>query len=168
MCHDLTLMIDKNLIQSRITKFGNQLNKKYSSSNLTIICILKGAVPFLKDLTNILNIDYQIEYLDVKSYKGTKRQKITSDEIKFNCKDKDILIIDDICDTGHTLIHVINLLSKHNPKDINTAVLLNKQIKSKEYQANTALFEISDEFVVGYGLDYNNKYRFLYSIYILN
>ena len=122
MCHDLTLMIDKNLIQSRITKFGNQLNKKYSSSNLTIICILKGAVPFLKDLTNILNIDYQIEYLDVKSYKGTKRQKITSDEIKFNCKDKDILIIDDICDTGHTLIHVINLLSKHKPKDINTNI----------------------------------------------
>ncbi len=168
MNHDLTLMIDNNVIQSRVSKFGNQLNQKYSSGNLIIICILKGAVPFLKDLASSLKIDYDIQYLDVKSYKGTKREKITSDEIKFNCENKDILIIDDICDTGNTLIHVINLLNKHNPKEINTAVLLNKQIKFKEYKANTSLFDISDEFVVGYGLDYNNKYRFLNNIYILN
>ena len=168
MNHDLTLMIDENLIQSRIIKFGNQLNKKYSTSELTIICILKGAVPFLKDLTNNLKIDYDIQYLDVKSYKGIKRQQITSEEITFNCENKNILIIDDICDTGHTLIHVINLLRKHNPKNINTAVLLNKQIKSKEYKADTSLFDISNEFVVGYGLDYNNRYRFLNKIYKLN
>ena len=160
-------MIEYKSIQSKINNFATQLNSEYINKELIIICILKGAVPFLKDLCNNLNIDYDIYFMDINSYKGMERNKITSENITFDVKNKHILVIDDICDTGHTLKYITEELKNKNPKTIITAVLLNKVIKSKVFNANTSLFEIPDKFVVGYGLDFNNKYRFLKDIYTI-
>ena len=167
MNHELKTMIEYKSIQSKINNFATQLNSEYINKELIIICILKGAVPFLKDLCNNLNIDYDIYFMDINSYKGMERNKITSENITFDVKNKHILVIDDICDTGHTLKYITKELKNKNPKSIVTAVLLNKVIKSKVFNANTSLFEIPDKFVVGYGLDFNNKYRFLKDIYTI-
>jgi hypoxanthine phosphoribosyltransferase len=167
MNHELKTMIEYKSIQSKINNFATQLNSEYINKELIIICILKGAVPFLKDLCNNLNIDYDIYFMDINSYKGMERNKITSENITFDVKNKHILVIDDICDTGHTLKYITEELKNKNPKTIITAVLLNKVIKSKVFNANTSLFEIPDKFVVGYGLDFNNKYRFLKDIYTI-
>ena len=167
MNHELKTMIEYKSIQSKINNFATQLNSEYINKELIIICILKGAVPFLKDLCNNLNIDYDIYFMDINSYKGMERNKITSENITFDVKNKNILVIDDICDTGHTLKYITKELKNKNPKTIITAVLLNKVIKSKVFNANTSLFEIPDKFVVGYGLDFNNKYRFLKDIYTI-
>ncbi len=167
MNHELKTMIEYKSIQSKINNFATQLNSEYINKELIIICILKGAVPFLKDLCNNLNIEYDIYFMDINSYKGMERNKITSENITFDVKNKNILVIDDICDTGHTLKYITEELKNKNPKTIITAVLLNKVIKSKVFNANTSLFEIPDKFVVGYGLDFNNKYRFLKDIYTI-
>ena len=167
MNHELKTMIEYKSIQSKINNFATQLNSEYINKELIIICILKGAVPFLKDLCNNLNIEYDIYFMDINSYKGIERNKITSENITFDVKNKHILVIDDICDTGHTLKYITEELKNKNPKTIITAVLLNKVIKSKVFNANTSLFEIPDKFVVGYGLDFNNKYRFLKDIYTI-
>ena len=167
MNHELKIMIEYTSIQSKINNFATQLNSEYINKELIIICILKGAVPFLKDLCNNLNIEYDIYFMDINSYKGMERNKITSENITFDVKNKNILVIDDICDTGHTLKYITKELKNKNPKSIVTAVLLNKVIKSKVFNANTSLFEIPDKFVVGYGLDFNNKYRFLKDIYTI-
>jgi hypoxanthine phosphoribosyltransferase len=167
MNHELKTMIEYKSIQSKINNFATQLNSEYINKELIIICILKGAVPFLKDLCNNLNIEYDIYFMDINSYKGMERNKITSENITFDVKNKHILVIDDICDTGHTLKYITEELKNKNPKTIITAVLLNKVIKSKVFNANTSLFEIPDKFVVGYGLDFNNKYRFLKDIYTI-
>lgn len=167
MNHELKTMIEYKSIQSKINNFATQLNSEYINKELIIVCILKGAVPFLKDLCNNLNIEYDIYFIDINSYKGMERNKITSENITFDVKNKNILVIDDICDTGHTLKYITEELKNKNPKTIITAVLLNKAIKSKVFIANTSLFEIPDKFVVGYGLDFNNKYRFLKDIYTI-
>ena len=167
MNHELKTMIEYKSIQSKINNFATQLNSEYINKELIIICILKGAVPFLKDLCNNLNIEYDIYFMDINSYKGMERNKITAENITFDVKNKNILVIDDICDTGHTLKYITEELKNKNPKTIITAVLLNKVIKSKVFNANTSLFEIPDKFVVGYGLDFNNKYRFLKDIYTI-
>ena len=95
------------------------------------------------------------------------RNKISAENITFDVKNKNILVIDDICDTGHTLKYITEQLENKNPRSLITAVLLNKVIKSKVFNANTSLFDIPDKFVVGYGLDFNNKYRFLKDIYTM-
>ena len=84
----------------KINNYATQLNSDYINKKLIIICILKGAVPFLKDLCNNLNINYDIYFIDINSYKGIKRNKISAENITFDVKNKNILVIDDICDTG--------------------------------------------------------------------
>ena len=165
MDHELKIMIKNKSIQSEIVNFASQLNSDYANKQLIILCILKGAVPFLKDLCDNLNIDFDIYFIDINSYKGMKRNKIVSENITFQVNDKHVLVIDDICDTGHTLKYITDQLKNRNPKSLLTAVLLNKLIKSKVFNASTSLFDIPDKFVVGYGLDFNNKYRFLKDIY---
>jgi len=167
MDHELKIMIENKSIQSKIHNFATQLNSEYTNKELIILCILKGAVPFLKDLCDNLNINFDIYFIDINSYKGMERNKITSENITFQVKDKNILVIDDICDTGHTLKYLSDQLKNKDPKSLFTAVLLNKVIKSKVFNANTSLFDIPDKFVVGYGLDFNNKYRFLKDIYTI-
>ena len=169
--HDLQIMIENKAIQSKITAYADKLNNKYKNSSLLIICILNGAVPFLEDLCNNLTFTYETEYIKIHSYEGMNRTVIKSSAnkmIEFNPRDKNILIIDDICDSGHTLKFIVNSLNKYHPKSIATTVLLNKSINSKVFNADTSLFDIPDKFVVGYGLDYQENYRSSKNIYTLN
>ena len=117
-----------------------------------------------------MHLDFKnnIEYVDISSYKGKKRVEIKSLPFDINIQNQNILIIDDICDTGNTLSYVTDLINKNNPKSVRTSVLLKKKIKNSIFKPDDYLFLIPNKFVVGYGLDFNNKYRFLKEIYTLD
>lgn len=164
----MKLLISKNKLQSAIKLFANELNTHYENKEVIIIAILKGAVLFLQDLYDHLDFQNNIEYVDISSYKGKKRGEIKSLPFEINIQNQNILIIDDICDTGNTLSYISDLINKNNPKSVRTSVLLKKKINNTIFIPDDYLFLIPNKFVVGYGLDFNNKYRFLKEIYSLD
>ena len=160
----MQLLISNNELLRAIKLFADKLNTHYENKEVVIIAILKGAVLFLKDLYEHIDFKNSIEYVDISSYKGKIRSEIKSLPFKINIQNQNILIIDDICDTGNTLNYLTDLINKKNPKSIRTAVLLKKKIDNSIFIPDDYLFLIPDKFVVGYGLDFNNKYRFLKDI----
>ena len=164
----MKLLISNNKLQSAIKLFANELNTHYENKEVIIIAILKGAVLFLQDLHDHLDFKNNIEYVDISSYKGKKRGEIKSLPFEINIQNQNILIIDDICDTGNTLSYITDLINKNNPKSVRTSVLLKKKINNTIFIPDDYLFLIPNKFVVLYGLDFNNKYRFLKEIYSLD
>ena len=164
----MQLLISNNEIKSAIKLFADKINSNYQNKEVIIIAILKGSVLFLRDLFEYLDFKNSIEYVDISSYKGKSRTEIVSLPFKINVKNKNILIIDDICDTGNTLSFITNLIKRNNPKSIRTSVLLKKNIQNTKFMPDDYLFSIPDKFVVGYGLDFNEKHRFLNQIYTLD
>ena len=164
----MQLLISNNEIKNAIKLFADKINSNYQNKEVIIIAILKGSVLFLRDLCEYLDFKNSIEYVDISSYKGKNRNQLVSLPFKINVNNQNILIIDDICDTGNTLSFITNLIKRNNPKSIRTSVLLKKNIQNTKFMPDDYLFLIPDKFVVGYGLDYNEKYRFLNQIYTLD
>lgn len=167
------IFIEKNKISERVKELGQEITRDYKNKNLLLISILKGSVIFFTDLIREINIyNCELDYMHVSSYIGTVRSdKInvikdlnTSDITKF-----DVLIVEDIFETGHTLKFVKNMLSKRNPKSLKICCLLDKpEMHEVDIQADYVGFEIQNKFVIGYGMDYNEKYRNLPFIGVLN
>ena len=164
---NLTKIISSSAINKRIAEIANDINIKYCSKSLLIIGVLNGSFIFLADLVRCLNIDVEICFIKASSYNGQQK----TDIIKFdlfdfdNIKGKDIMIIEDIVDTGDTVSKIRNkMINKANSVAI--AAFLLKPNKAKlNFEIDWVGFEIPDEFVVGYGLDYNQKFRNLKGIY---
>ena len=164
----MELLISNHEIKNAIKLFADKINSNYRNKEVIIIAILKGSVLFLHDLFEHLDFKNSIEYVDISSYKGKNRNQLISLPFKINVKNQNILIIDDICDTGNTLRFITKLIKKDHPKSIRTSVLLKKKIQNNIFMPDDYLFLIPDKFVVGYGLDFNEKYRFLNQIYTLD
>ena len=164
----MKLLISNKEIKSAIKLFANTLNSQYENKEVIIIAILKGAVLFLQHLHEHLDFKNRIEYVDISSYKGNKRGEIKSLPFEINIQNQNILIIDDICDTGNTLSYITDFINKNNPKSVRTSVLLRKKIHNCIFIPDDYLFSIPNKFVVGFGLDFDEKYRFLKEIYTLD
>lgn len=142
---------------------ANAIRDRYGDASLTIIGVLTGSVVLLADLIRKLDMPLRVGVLQASSYEGMERGKLTINaDLMPDIRDRHVLIVDDIFDTGHTLQEVIGLLQEFRPASVASAVLLVKTGKrevpmSPDYVA----FDIPDEFVVGYGLDYNDAYRHL-------
>ena len=162
-------LINSEDIQSRVSQIAADMSKYYDGQELTIICVLKGSLLFTADLVKNMDVDINIEFMRVSSYKGTNREEIKSlDKIDFNVKNKNILIIEDIVDSGNTINFIVNELDKDNPKSIKIASLLFKpDVYNFDMKIDWIGFNIKNEFVVGYGMDYNEKFRNKKSIDIL-
>ena len=158
-------------IQSRIVELGAQIDADYPEGTLYLICILKGACIFLADLARAIHRDAFIDFMGISSY---GRGKSTSGEVKIT-KDLDIsieganvLIVEDIIDSGITLNYLSHLLRQRHPKSVRVVALLDKpERRVREVDVAYVGFHIPDEFVVGYGLDFDEKYRNLRDICIL-
>ena len=165
--NNLTKVISSSEINKRIVEIANDINSRYNSKSPLAIGVLNGSFIFFADLVRCLNIDVEVSFIKVRSYNGKQKSNI----IKFdffdlkNIKGKDIVIIEDIVDTGDTISKIRNkMINKANSVAI--AALLLKPNKAKlNFEIDWVGFEIPDEFVVGYGLDYNQKFRNLKSIY---
>ena len=155
-------IISEEQIQERIIQLATEINKDYKGKNLIILGVLKGAFIAISDLAKNLNIDVSFEFMSISSYEGsesTGQIKIEKD-LDVDIADKNILIVEDIFDTGLTLSSLIDILESRNPESIETMCMFVKPVENKiPVEIKYEGFEIGSEFVVGYGLDYMGKYR---------
>lgn len=160
---NLEILIPTDKLQQRIRQIGRQIASDYAGRRPELICVLKGAMVFLSDLMRAIDLNLTIDYIAVSSYgKGVK----SSGEVKI-IKDldeplqgRDIILVEDILDTGLTLSYLVNSFRARGATSIRIATLLNKPERRKvDVHADYVGFDIPDEFVVGYGLDYAERYR---------
>jgi hypoxanthine phosphoribosyltransferase len=164
-------LLTEEQIQKRITEMGAQIAADYPDGTLYLICILKGACYFLADLSRAITRDVRIDFMGISSYGSGKTTsgevKITKD-LDISLQDAHVLIVEDLIDSGVTLGYLMNLMQQRQPKSIRSTTLLEKpEHRLSNVKVDYVGFNIPDEFVVGYGLDYAEKYRNLRGIYIL-
>jgi len=167
-----TLLLSEEAIAKNIKELAAELNTTFSGKEITIVCVLKGAICLTADLMRQLEFPTELECIQAKSYgmRGTTPGDLTIQGLEtLNLQNKNILLIDDIFDTGQTLNGIVKAIQLQNPKSITTLVLLKKKDSSKNsMKPNYVCFDIENHFVIGYGLDYKQKYRGLKGIYILS
>jgi len=155
------VLLDENELKNGVNELAAAINKEYANRPLTIIGVLTGSVVLLADVIRKLEMPLRVGVVYTSSYDGTKRGALTINaDMMLDVTDRDVLLIDDIFDTGHTLTEVIELMDDLGPMSVKSAVLLSKTGKQEvDYRPDFVAFDIPDEFVVGYGLDYNDEYR---------
>ena len=168
----LKLFISEEDIAKEIKKVAAKIREDYEDKNPVFLGILKGSFIFLADLVRAVNIDCEIDFLGASSYGKEKNTsgviKITKD-ISFNIKDRDIIIVEDIIDTGLTIDKLITYLESFKPRSIKVCTFINKkERREKVVFATYKCFDIDEGFLVGYGLDYAHRYRNLPSVYIVD
>jgi len=156
------VLISNEEIVKRTIEIANQISKDYAGKTPILVGLLKGSVPFMAELLKQISIFCQTEYMVVSSYQGTKSTgeiKIVKD-IDVSIQGKDIIIVEDIVDTGITLNTIVKLLRHRGANSVEIACLLNKEARRVvPVEAKYIGFDIPDEFVIGFGLDYNELYR---------
>jgi hypoxanthine phosphoribosyltransferase len=165
------ILFDEPTILRRLDEIAAQISKDYSEKELTVIAVLNGSLVFMADLMRRIQLPLRLDCLSVASYHG---QAQTSGEVIFkqialpDVQDRHILILDDILDSGNTLTAIREKLETARPRTIKVCVLLSKKKqRARKVDADYLGFEIEDEFVVGYGLDYDERYRNLPYIGVL-
>lgn len=167
----LRVLLTHEQIQQRITAMAAQISRDYAGRRLHLVCILKGACIFLADLLRQLDLDVSIDFIAVSSYKkgtnSTGEVQLTKD-LDFPLEGRDVLLVEDIVDTGLTLNYLLQLLLSRGPRSLRIVTLLDKP--SRRLQAvdvHYVGFEIPDAFVVGYGLDFAERYRQLPDVCVI-
>lgn len=164
MKEKVDILISEDEIHNRILEIADRINKDYEGEELTLICVLKGGVMFMCDLARKLNLSVRLDFMSVSSYgsetKSSGVVKIIKD-LDDSIDGKNVLVVEDIIDSGNTLSYLIDILKKRGPKSIKLCTLLDKPSRreKKDVFVDYVCFEIEDRFVVGYGLDYDQRYR---------
>jgi hypoxanthine phosphoribosyltransferase len=159
------ILINEDRLQSRIAELGNEISNDYKDSNdLLLICILRGAIIFLSDLSRQIHVPHSMDFMAISSYGAGNRNssgvvRINMD-LTTNIFGKDVLIVEDIIDSGNTLAYVLELLSTRKPKSLHICTLLDTfERREVDIQIRYTGFKIPDKFVFGYGLDLDDIYR---------
>ena len=164
-------LITETRIAERVAELGRTFTDLYRGRPLTVLGVLNGSVVLVADLIRAINVPHQIGFLRASSYRGetTVPGSLTvSMDLMPMVEGRDVLLVDDIFDTGRTMVRLVELLKQQNPASLRTAVLLWKEGRSEvDIQPDFHGFQIPDVFVVGYGLDYNDDYRHLPQIQVL-
>lgn len=157
----MKVLLDQQQLNQGVERLAAQLNETYQNRPLTVIGIMTGSIVLLADVIRKLEMPLRVGVVQTSSYTGTERGRLTiNSEMMLDITDRDVLLIDDIFDTGHTMEKVIDLMNGFRPSSLASAVLLLKSARQEvELRPDYVAFEIPDEFVVGYGLDYNDEYR---------
>lgn len=157
------ILVSSEEITKREQELADEISKYYKEKNSVpvIVGLLKGSVPFMMGLVMKLDIDCEIDFMDVSSYSGTNSIEVrVIKDIEGSVTDRDVLIVEDIVDTGKTLGKVTEMFRNKGAKEIKIVTLLDKPARrEKSIEADYIGFVVPDEFVIGYGLDYNQKYR---------
>ena len=166
------IIISEYAIKNKVKELARRLIDDYKHKNLTIISILNGSLIFLSDLIRHIPFPVKIDTVRINTYIGDsvfpKKEPDVINRVSINIENEHVLIVDDILDTGRTLSRVINMLKELSPLSLKVCVFLSKPARREiEIVPDYCCFEIEDKFVVGYGLDYDNKYRNLPYIAVL-
>jgi hypoxanthine phosphoribosyltransferase len=158
-------LIDDHTLQSRIAEIGEEISRDYAGTqDLLLICILRGGIVFLVDLMRHITVPHQVDFMAISSYGAGAREsegnvRVTLD-LQTNIRDKDVLLVEDIIDSGHTISHVLELLSTRQPRSLKVCSLLDKaERREVVVPIHYRGFEIPNKFVFGYGLDLDEYYR---------
>ncbi len=164
-------LLSEAQIQQRVRELGAEIDRDYPEGTLYLICILKGACFFLADLARAIQRDTFIDFMGISSYgkqKTSSGQVRVTKDLDISVEGADLLIVEDIIDSGITLNYLTQLLQQRHPKSVRVATLLDKpERRVREVDVAYVGFHIPDEFVVGYGLDHAEKYRNLRDVCIL-
>ncbi|MGI6752039.1 MAG: hypoxanthine phosphoribosyltransferase [Anaerovoracaceae bacterium] len=157
------VMIGKEELAERVHQLGQQISRDFKGESILAICILKGAVLFMSDLIREINVDTRIDFMAVSSYGGSTKTsgvvKIIKD-LDSNIEGQNVLIVEDIMDSGLTLQYLKENLLTRKPKSLKVVTLLDKpERRQAEIEADYIGFTVENKFIVGYGLDYDQKYR---------
>ena len=159
----ISVLLSEEEINLRIKSLGAQISEEYAGKSVHLICILKGGVFFLCELAKRITVPVSIDFMSVSSYGDSSvssgKVKIVKD-LDMSLEGKDVIVVEDIIDTGNTLSYLFKVLSQHNPNSLKLCALLDKpDRRESDVKVDYTGFTIPDEFVVGYGLDYAQKYR---------
>ncbi|MBM2815827.1 MAG: hypoxanthine phosphoribosyltransferase [Ignavibacteria bacterium] len=163
--------IDKNSIEEAVMRISGEINQDYSNKKPVFLIVLKGAFIFAADLIRSCNMECEVEVINAKSYGAAMESSgnVRISNFDFEIKGKDVIIIEDIIDTGITLKALSEAINEHHPASLEICVLLSKpSMRKVEVSCKYLGLEIPDKFVIGYGLDYDGRGRNLPEIYILD
>ncbi|WP_326908152.1 hypoxanthine phosphoribosyltransferase [Sedimentibacter sp. MB31-C6] len=165
------ILIDEDILQSKVRELGMKITEDYRGKDLHLICVLKGAVIFLSDLMKRIELPLDIDFMAISSYgSGTKSSGVVRilKDLDAGIEGKDVLIVEDIIDSGLTLSYLMENLKARGPKSVEICTILDKPSRRTiDLNIKYTGFQVPDEFVVGYGLDYDEKYRNLPYIAVL-
>ena len=159
-----TVLVTEEQLRAKVAELGAQVSRDYAGRDLLLVSILKGAVVFMADLMRAVTIPCSIDFMVVSSYGGTNTQstglvKIVKD-LDADLSGREVLIVEDVLDTGVTLSNLVPMLKMRHPNSVRICAILDKPARRKtDIRADYTGFEVPDAFVVGYGLDYDEKYR---------
>ncbi|MDP1545656.1 MAG: hypoxanthine phosphoribosyltransferase [Anaerolineales bacterium] len=158
------ILIDAETLQARVRELGEQISKDYRDGNLLLICILRGGVPFMVDLSRHITSPHMMDFMAVTSYGAGRREssgsaRVTLD-LQTDIRNKNVLLVEDIVDSGHTIASVLQLLETRQPLSLKVCALLDKPERREAHvPINYLGFSIPNKFVFGYGLDLDEYYR---------
>lgn len=163
MAEKIKVLITEEEVDARIRELGEKISKEYEGKQIHLICVLKGRVFFMCELAKRITVPVSMDFMCVGSYgDGTKSSGVVrlAKDLDESIENKEVLIVEDIIDSGNTLYYLMDVLRQRKPASLRLCTLLDKPDRRvKDVHVDWTGFEIPDEFVVGYGLDYAQKYR---------
>lgn len=163
MAEKIKVLISEEEVDARIRELGEKISKEYEGKQIHLICVLKGGVFFMCELAKRITVPVSMDFMCVGSYgDGTKSSGVVRlmKDLDESIENKEVLIVEDIIDSGNTLYYLMDVLRQRKPASLRLCTLLDKPDRRvKDVHVDWTGFEIPDEFVVGYGLDYAQKYR---------
>ena len=163
MAERVKVLLTEEEVDARIREIGEQISKDYEGKEIHLVCVLKGGTFFMCELAQSISVPVSLDFMSVSSYgSGTKSSgvvKIVKD-LDESIMGKDVLVVEDIIDSGRTLSYLLEMLKERQPASLRLCTLLDKpERRVVDVDIDYTAFEIPDEFIVGYGLDYAQKYR---------
>lgn len=163
MAEHVRVLLSEKEVDDRIQAIGDRISKDYAGKQVHLVCVLKGGSFFLCELAKRITVPVSLDFMSVSSYGGDTKSsgvvKIVKD-LDDSIKDKDVLVVEDIVDSGRTLSYLLEMLQDRGPRSLKLCTLLDKpERRVVDVNVDYTGFQIPDEFVVGYGLDYDQRYR---------
>src|SRR3990170_928929 len=159
----MKVLLSKEELHDGVTRMADEIAACYENRQLTIIGVLTGSIVLLADLIRLIDVPMRVGVLQASSYRGqttTRGDLVINSDLMLDVRGRDVLLVDDIFDTGHTLKRVLDKMQDFGPASLRSAVLLRKKARQEvDYDPDFVAFDIPDEFVVGYGLDFEDMYR---------
>ena len=163
MAEHVRVLLTEEEVDRRIQEIGEQINRDYAGKQVHLICVLKGGAFFLCELAKRITVPVSLDFMSVSSYgSATKSSGVVRivKDLDEPLKDKEVLVVEDIVDSGRTLSYLLEMLKDRGPKSVRLCTLLDKpERRVVDVHVDYTCFQIPDEFVVGYGLDYDQRYR---------
>lgn len=162
MMDEIKELISSENIQKRVKEIGAEITAEYKGKDIIVVGVLKGAFIFMADMVRAIDLPCQLDFMQAQSYSGTESTGIVNitRDIEFDVEGKDVIVVEDILDTGRTLYAICQTLRSKKAKSVKVCVFLDKPSRRVvDLKADYVCYEIPDNFVVGYGLDYDEKYR---------